>query len=57
MFLEVLTDDKKNELLDKLVESCGAPVTVPKKLLGQSITVFKVRELIGDMCTTSATGM
>ncbi|XP_074367658.1 N-terminal acetyltransferase B complex auxiliary subunit NAA25 isoform X2 [Apium graveolens] len=53
-FLEVLTGDKKNELLDKLVESCGAPVAVPK-LLGQSITVFKVRELIGDMCTLSAT--
>lgn len=56
MFLEVLTGDKKNELLDKLVESCGSSVTVPKKLLGQSITVFKVRELIGDMCTISATG-
>lgn len=54
-FLEVLTRDKKNELLDKLVESCGAPVTTPKKLLGQSITVFKVRELIGDMYTISAT--
>lgn len=54
-FLKVLTRDKKNELLDKLVESSGAPVTAPKKLLGQSVTVFKVRELIGDMCTISAT--
>lgn len=42
--------------MDKLVESSGAPVTAPKKLLGQSITVFKVRELIGDLCTISATG-
>lgn len=56
-FLEVLTRDKKNELLEKLVQSCGALVTAPRKLLGQLITVFKVRELIGDMCTIPATGM
>ncbi|XP_008232050.1 PREDICTED: phagocyte signaling-impaired protein [Prunus mume] len=49
MFLEVLTPDKKAELLGKLKESSGSLSTEPTKVLGQSITLFKIQELIGNM--------
>ncbi|RXI04113.1 hypothetical protein DVH24_038387 [Malus domestica] len=48
MFLEVLTPDKKAELLGKLKESSDSISTVPTKVLGQSITLFKFQELIGN---------
>ncbi|KAM5583076.1 N-terminal acetyltransferase B complex auxiliary subunit NAA25 [Rosa sericea] len=49
MFLEVLTPDKKAELLGKLKESSASISAVPAKVLGQSITLFKIQELIGNM--------
>lgn len=49
MFLEVLTPDKKAEFLGKLKESSGSLSTEPTKVLGQSITLFKIQELIGNM--------
>lgn len=49
MFLEVLTPDKKAELLGKLKESSSSLSTEPTKVLGQSITLFKIQELIGNM--------
>ncbi|XP_062015074.1 N-terminal acetyltransferase B complex auxiliary subunit NAA25 isoform X1 [Rosa rugosa] len=49
MFLEVLTPDKKAELLGKLRESSASISAVPAKVLGQSITLFKIQELIGNI--------
>ncbi|XP_068311883.1 N-terminal acetyltransferase B complex auxiliary subunit NAA25-like [Pyrus communis] len=48
MFLEVLTPDKKAQLLGKLKESSHSISAVPTKVLGQSITLFKFQELIGN---------
>ncbi|XP_048420479.1 N-terminal acetyltransferase B complex auxiliary subunit NAA25 isoform X1 [Pyrus x bretschneideri] len=48
MFLEVLTPDKKAELLGKLKESSDSISAVPTKVLGRSITFFKIQELIGN---------
>ncbi|KAK2982752.1 hypothetical protein RJ640_025168, partial [Escallonia rubra] len=52
MFLEVLTTEKKAEFFKKLVKSCESLTSVPTKLLGQSISLFKVRELVGDLFTS-----
>ncbi|KAK3015669.1 hypothetical protein RJ639_007506 [Escallonia herrerae] len=52
MFLEVLTTDKKAEFFKKLVKSCESLTSVPTKLLGQSISLFKVRESVGDLFTS-----
>lgn len=57
VFLQVLTCDKKAKLLEKLEKSCESLTTVPKKVLGLSISVFKVRELIGDLFSLPAVGM
>lgn len=54
VFLQVLTHDKKAELLEKLEKSCESLTTVPGKVLGLSMTVFKVRESIGDLCSLPA---
>lgn len=58
MFLHVLDNDKKSEFLKKLVkENEASSTSVPTKALGQSITVFKVRNLIGDAFTLPVDGM
>lgn len=49
VFLQVLTPDKQTELLEKLIKSFDSPSTVQTKVLGKSITLFKVQELIGNM--------
>ncbi|KAG9132857.1 hypothetical protein Leryth_014790 [Lithospermum erythrorhizon] len=49
IYLQVLNDGKKNELLQKLMEGCEAATNLPKIALGQSITLFKVQNLISDM--------
>ncbi|KAK6145231.1 hypothetical protein DH2020_022051 [Rehmannia glutinosa] len=49
MFLEVLDNNKKSEFLKKLVKEYEASRSVSTKALGQSITVFKVQNLIGDV--------
>ncbi|CAK7351925.1 unnamed protein product [Dovyalis caffra] len=48
-FMQVLTPDKKTEFLAKLMKTLDSPATVPTKMLGQSITVFKIQELTGNM--------
>ncbi|XP_021909820.1 N-terminal acetyltransferase B complex auxiliary subunit NAA25 [Carica papaya] len=48
MFLDVLSLDKKMEFLDKIKIS-DSILMVPTKVLGQSITIFKIQELIGVM--------
>lgn len=57
MFVEVLTTDKKAELLEKLMktrDSLSAPLT---KTLGLSISFFKIKHLLlGDMSMSSASG-
>ncbi|KAJ9565188.1 hypothetical protein OSB04_001154, partial [Centaurea solstitialis] len=49
VFLQVLPGDRKKQLLDKLVKSVTSSSTASKHVLGQHITLFKIRELIGDM--------
>uniref|UniRef100_A0A2P2M6U4 Phagocyte signaling-impaired protein n=1 Tax=Rhizophora mucronata TaxID=61149 RepID=A0A2P2M6U4_RHIMU len=49
MFLQVLTPDKKMDFLEKLIESINTKTTELTKVLGQSTTIFKMRELIGDV--------
>ncbi|KAG4920523.1 hypothetical protein AAZX31_18G056400 [Glycine max] len=58
MFVEVLTTDKKAELLEKLMktrDSLSAPLT---KTLGLSISFFKIKQLLlGDMSKSSASDL
>ncbi|KAG6680953.1 hypothetical protein I3842_13G068200 [Carya illinoinensis] len=49
VFLEVLTTDKKTEFLEKLKKGSESLSTVPTKVLGQSITILKVQEVVGKM--------
>ncbi|KAJ8751296.1 hypothetical protein K2173_016478 [Erythroxylum novogranatense] len=49
MFLQGLNPDKKVKFLDKLIESTSSVTTTPTKVLGQSISVFKIQELIGNL--------
>ncbi|KAL3849684.1 hypothetical protein ACJIZ3_011566 [Penstemon smallii] len=50
MFLQVLDNDKKSEFLKNLEKECEASNTsAPTKALGQSLTVFKIQNLIGDV--------
>ncbi|KAM7496400.1 hypothetical protein LguiA_020814 [Lonicera macranthoides] len=51
VFLQVLPSDKKTDFLENLLKSAESLTTVPTKMLGQSITIFKVRELVGDLFT------
>ncbi|KAJ0084133.1 hypothetical protein Patl1_30998 [Pistacia atlantica] len=48
-FLLVLPVDKKTELLEKLTKSASSLSIVPIQVLGQSITLWKIQELIGNM--------
>lgn len=52
MFLRLLTDDEKDQLLDNMrtLESTSAS---PIKALGHAMTVFKVQESFGFMFTLS----
>lgn len=47
-FLQVITHEKMMEFLEKLMSSCNAHSTAPTKALGQSITLLKVQEIIGN---------
>ncbi|KAJ4839804.1 hypothetical protein Tsubulata_032010 [Turnera subulata] len=49
MFLQVLTPHKKSEFMQKLMETCNSFTEVPTKALGQSITIFKLQELVGKV--------
>ena len=49
VFFQVLPGDhKKKQLLEKLVKCIDSSSTSSKNVLGQHITFFKIRELIGD---------
>ncbi|XVF20380.1 hypothetical protein REPUB_Repub11eG0193600 [Reevesia pubescens] len=48
-FLQVLSPEKKMEFLDKLMKNSNSLSAVPTKALGQSITLLKTQELIGNM--------
>ncbi|XVE58959.1 hypothetical protein DITRI_Ditri05aG0005000 [Diplodiscus trichospermus] len=48
-FLQVLSPEKKMDFLDKLMKNSKTLSAVPTKALGQSITLFKTQELIGNM--------
>ncbi|KAK1271734.1 hypothetical protein QJS04_geneDACA005943 [Acorus gramineus] len=48
MFIRILSHNEKLELLGKLMTIFETSPTTPIKKLGQSITVFKVQELIGS---------
>lgn len=56
VFLQVLDNDKKSEFLKKLVKENEATTIVPAKALGQSITVFKVQNLIGNLFSLPVDG-
>lgn len=49
MFLEVLTPDKKIELLEKLKETTAPAPIITTKALGQSTTLLKLQVLSGNM--------
>lgn len=49
LFLQVLCPDKKMEFLEKLMKSTHPLTTIPTKVLGLSITVFKIQQLIGNI--------
>lgn len=55
MYLRLLTDDEKDQLLDNMrtLESTSAS---PIKALGHAMTVFKVQESFGIMFTLSLRG-
>ncbi|KAB2028652.1 hypothetical protein ES319_D05G111100v1 [Gossypium barbadense] len=48
-FLQVLPPEKKMEFLDKLMKNSNSLSVVPTRALGQSITLLKTQELIGNM--------
>lgn len=56
-FLQVLDNNKKSEFLKKLLKEYEVSTSVPTKALGQSITVFKVQNLIGDVFALPVEGM
>lgn len=57
VFLEVLPRDKATLLLKKLMETIEPPATMPTKALGQSLTLSKIQESVGNFFTLSARGM
>lgn len=56
-FLQVLDSNKKSEFLRNIVKENEATTIVPAKALGQSITVFKVQNLIGNLIALPVDGM
>ncbi|XP_065881185.1 N-terminal acetyltransferase B complex auxiliary subunit NAA25 [Euphorbia lathyris] len=49
VFLEVLTPDKRMEFVDKLMKTSNSfgPITI--KVLGSSITIFRLKQLMGNI--------
>lgn len=56
MFLEVLTPDKKIELLEKLKETTAPAPIITTKALGQSTTLLKLQVLSGNMLHLPVSG-
>lgn len=57
VFLQVLDNDKKAKFLEYLMKVCESSTTMPTKALGQSITVFKIQNVMGNMFNLSVEGM
>ncbi|CAA2953699.1 phagocyte signaling-impaired isoform X1 [Olea europaea subsp. europaea] len=53
VFLQVLDNDKKAKFLEYLMKVCESSTTMPTKALGQSITVFKIQNVMGNMFNLS----
>ncbi|XP_052190643.1 N-terminal acetyltransferase B complex auxiliary subunit NAA25 isoform X2 [Diospyros lotus] len=51
VFLDMLSQDKKTKLVEKLMEGCESPSITLTKALGKSITLFKVQEFLGNFFT------
>lgn len=56
MFLEVLAPDKKTELLENLKKITPSTSIITTKALGQSMTLFKLQVLSGNMFHLSVSG-
>lgn len=56
MFLEVLTPDKRTELMEKLKKTTPATPIITTKALGQSATLLKLQDLSGNMFHLPASG-
>ncbi|KAK7305478.1 hypothetical protein VNO77_43384 [Canavalia gladiata] len=58
MFVEVLTTDKKTELLEKLIKASDTLSAPSTKILGLSISLFKIKQLLlGDMFKSSGSDL
>ncbi|KAK9022397.1 hypothetical protein V6N11_002668 [Hibiscus sabdariffa] len=55
-FLQVLSQEKQIEFLEKLMKNSNSLSAVPTKALGQSISLLKTEELIGNMFRLSVAG-
>ncbi|KAL6967768.1 N-alpha-acetyltransferase 25, NatB auxiliary subunit [Sarracenia purpurea var. burkii] len=51
VFLQVLSQDKKTLFVEKLIDSCESFATIPTKELGNSLTLFKIQEYVGNFFT------
>ncbi|XP_050218010.1 N-terminal acetyltransferase B complex auxiliary subunit NAA25 isoform X2 [Mercurialis annua] len=49
VFLLILTTEKRMEFVEKLTKCSNTLSTIPAKVLGQSITVFKIQLLVGNI--------
>ncbi|XP_051143279.1 N-terminal acetyltransferase B complex auxiliary subunit NAA25 [Andrographis paniculata] len=50
-FIQVLDHNKKNEFFSKISKECETSASLPAKALGQTINMFKIQNLIGDVFT------
>lgn len=48
-FFQVMTDDEKMKLMEKLTKHCESSEIAQAKVLGQWITIFKIQDLIGSL--------
>ncbi|WCJ34810.1 N-terminal acetyltransferase B complex auxiliary subunit NAA25 [Euphorbia peplus] len=49
VFLEVLTPDKRMEFVDKLIKNSNSSGPITIKVLGSSITIFRMKQLMGNI--------
>ncbi|GMP89824.1 hypothetical protein CsSME_00041217 [Camellia sinensis var. sinensis] len=50
-FLQVLTREKRMQFVEKLMETSETPATMAAKVLGKSLTLFKIQESVGNFFT------
>ncbi|CAL5424651.1 unnamed protein product [Camellia sinensis] len=51
VFLQVLTREKRMQFVEKLMETSETPATMAAKVLGKSLTLFKIQESVGNFFT------